>query len=81
MRRLPAEYRHEPGLALGAGEDGLDLVARILAAAPDICGPAALWSARSATTGARSSAAILACRSPGRCPKFSSGGHGEIWGG
>ena len=35
MRRLPAEYRHEPGLALGAGDDGMDLVARILAAAPD----------------------------------------------
>jgi ribosomal protein L3 glutamine methyltransferase len=34
MRRLPAEYRHEPGLALGAGEDGMDLVAGILAAAP-----------------------------------------------
>lgn len=35
MRRLPPEYRYEPGLALGAGEDGMDLVARILAAAPD----------------------------------------------
>jgi ribosomal protein L3 glutamine methyltransferase len=34
MRRLPREYRYEPGLALGAGADGLDLVARILAAAP-----------------------------------------------
>ena len=35
MRRLPKEYRYEPGLALGAGEDGMDLVARILEAAPD----------------------------------------------
>jgi ribosomal protein L3 glutamine methyltransferase len=35
MRRLPREYRYEPGLALGAGEDGMDLVARILEAAPE----------------------------------------------
>lgn len=34
MRRLPAEYRHEPALALEAGRSGLDLVARILAEAP-----------------------------------------------
>jgi ribosomal protein L3 glutamine methyltransferase len=30
MRKLPAEYRHEPELALHGGSDGLDLVRRIL---------------------------------------------------
>lgn len=34
MRKLPAEYRHEPTLALAGGRDGLDLVRRIVAAAP-----------------------------------------------
>jgi len=34
MRRLPAEYRHEPELALHGGHDGLDLVRRILGEAP-----------------------------------------------
>ncbi|MDD3353362.1 50S ribosomal protein L3 N(5)-glutamine methyltransferase [Zoogloea sp.] len=34
MDRLPAEYLHEPGLALGSGEDGLDLVRQLLTDAP-----------------------------------------------
>jgi len=33
MRKLPPEYRHEPGLALGGGRDGLQFVSQILAGA------------------------------------------------
>ncbi len=32
---LPMEYRHEPALALGAGDDGLDVVRRLLAGAAE----------------------------------------------
>lgn len=33
MRKLPPEYRYEPGLALAGGRDGLQFVSRILAGA------------------------------------------------
>jgi ribosomal protein L3 glutamine methyltransferase len=34
MQALPAEYRHEPALALAAGRDGLDIVRQLLKRAP-----------------------------------------------
>ena len=39
METLPPEYRHEPEMALAGGPDGLDIVRRILAAAPDYLNP------------------------------------------
>jgi len=35
MKKLPAEYRAEPQMALAGGEDGMDLVRRIVAGAKD----------------------------------------------
>jgi ribosomal protein L3 glutamine methyltransferase len=42
MRKLPAEYRHEPGLALAAGRDGLEIVSRILSQAAEHLNPGGL---------------------------------------
>lgn len=42
MAALPEEYRHEPSMALGAGEDGLDVVRRLIAQAPDHLTPGGL---------------------------------------
>lgn len=42
MAKLPPEYQHEPQQALAAGEDGLDLVRRILAEAPKHLNPGGL---------------------------------------
>jgi ribosomal protein L3 glutamine methyltransferase len=42
MDALPAEYRHEPQVALAGGDDGMDLVRRILKDAPAYMKPAGL---------------------------------------
>lgn len=39
MATLPPEYAHEPALALEAGDDGMDVVARILAGGADFLKP------------------------------------------
>ncbi len=42
MRKLPPEYRYEPGLALGGGGDGLQFVSMILAKAAEHLSPRGL---------------------------------------
>jgi ribosomal protein L3 glutamine methyltransferase len=42
MAMLPAEYRHEPEIALASGEDGLDLVRRMLREAREHLNPGGL---------------------------------------
>jgi len=42
MTRLPDEYRHEPELALEAGDDGMDVVVRILRGGPDYLRPSGI---------------------------------------
>jgi ribosomal protein L3 glutamine methyltransferase len=42
MRRLPREYRYEPGIALAGGRQGLDYVARIIEESPRFLKPGGL---------------------------------------
>lgn len=74
MERLPDEYRHEPVLGLAAGEQGLDLVERILAGAPAHLGDDGLLVVE-----VGNSRPALERRYPGvsfAWPDFERGGHG-----
>ena len=42
MRKLPPEYRYEPGLALAGGRDGLEFVSRIIAGSHEHLSPGGL---------------------------------------
>ncbi len=50
MDALPQEYRHEPQMALAGGDDGMDLVRRILKRAGLYVAPRAYWYWKSATS-------------------------------
>src|SRR3546814_1907240 len=39
MEHLPQEYRHEPTMALAGGDDGMDLIRRLLQQAPAFMAP------------------------------------------
>ena len=60
MATLPDEYRHEPELALEAGEDGMDVVSRILAGGAGFLRPGGIMVVE---VGA--SAELLLARYPG----------------
>ena len=59
MKTLPPEHRHEPGLALASGEQGLDAIIRILAQAPSHLAPGGILVAE-----VGNSAAILQANFP-----------------
>ena len=74
MARLPDEFRREPELGLAAGEQGLDVVERLLAAAPDHMAPEGLLVVE-----VGNSRAALERRYPEVAfawPEFEHGGHG-----
>jgi len=74
--QMPAEFLHEPRMGLAAGDDGLDLVRKILAQAPDYL-TADGWL----ICEVGNSAAALIAAFPEvafEWPDFSQGGHGVL---
>jgi len=74
--QMPAEFLHEPRMGLAAGDDGLDLVRKILAQAPDYLTPEG-WLICEV---GNSAAALIATFPdvPFEWPDFSQGGHGVL---
>lgn len=74
MDALPAEFLHEPRLGLAAGEDGLDIARRILAAAPDHLAPEGLLVLEVGNSADALEHAFP--QLPFLWPDFEHGGHG-----
>ena len=65
MEALPAEYRHEPALALAGGDDGMDAVRVIVRDAPRFLSPNGVLVVEVGHNRDAAEAAFPACRSPG----------------
>lgn len=71
---MPAEYQHEPALALGSGTDGLDLTRRMLAEAADYLTPGGLLFVEVGNSAAAMDEAFS--QLPLTWLEFEQGGHG-----
>ncbi|MFU8763270.1 MAG: 50S ribosomal protein L3 N(5)-glutamine methyltransferase [Haliea sp.] len=74
LAAMPAEYGHEPSLALGSGSDGLDLTRRLLASAEDYLQPAGLLVVEVGNSQEALEAAFPSV--PFTWLEFEHGGHG-----
>lgn len=74
LAAMPAEYGHEPALALGSGCDGLDLTRRLLAAAEDYLQPTGLLVVEVGNSQEALEAAFPSV--PFTWLEFEHGGHG-----